>query len=141
MAALKTQPNDLDPNQFLENIEDDQKRMDSYKILELMKKISDKDPVMWGDSIIGFGSYNYIYPTGTKGTWFLTGCSPRKRNMTVYLMPGAESMKDNFEGLGKYKLGKGCLYFNKLADINQGILENLVKKSIGILLERYADYN
>ena len=95
-----------------------------------MQEISGELPVMWGESIIGFGSYDYVYPTGRKGTWFLVGFSPRKQNMTVYLMAGVEVLEPELSSIGKHKLGKGCLYFKKNDDIDLKILRTIIEKSI-----------
>lgn len=141
MAELKTAPNDGDVEAFLSSVEDEAKRDDCYAILKMMQEITGEAPKMWGSTIVGFGSYHYKYPTGRTGTWFLTGFSPRKQNLTMYLMPGAESLEELFEGLGKYKMGKGCLYVKKLAQVDQNVLRKLIQGSVDKLKELYKEYN
>ena len=141
MAEVKTTPNAGDVEAFLSSVEDETKRDDCYAILKMMEEITGEPPKMWGGTIVGFGSYNYKYESGRTGTWFLTGFSPRKQNLTMYLMPGAESLEDLFEGLGKYKMGKGCLYVKKLEQIDQDILRKLIQGSVDKLKEMYKEYN
>ena len=132
MAELKTKPNDANVDAFLSTIENEQKRIDSYRILELMKQITGANPKMWGESIIGFGEYHYKYASGREGDWFLTGFSPRKQNFSIYLMSceNDKNFPDLFSKLGKHKTGKSCLYFNKLKDIDIQILGLLIEKSV-----------
>lgn len=132
MAELKTKPNSANINDFLSKVENEQKRADSYKILELMKKVTGEEPIMWGNSIIGFGNYHYKYASGREGDWFLTGFSPRKQNFSIYLMSceNEKKLNDLFAKLGKHKTGKSCLYFNKLADIDIRVLEKLIRQSV-----------
>ena len=132
MAELKTKPNKSSIDDFLAKLENEQKREDSYKILELMKKVTGEDPIMWGDSIIGFGNYHYKYASGREGDWFLTGFSPRKQNFSIYLMSceNDKNLSHLFSKLGKHKTGKSCLYFNKLSDIDLEILEQLICQSV-----------
>ena len=100
------------------------------KISEMMKKLTGADAKMWGDSIIGFGDYHYKYASGREGDWFLCGFSPRKRNISIYIMGYLENYEDILEKLGKYKHGKGCLYINKLEDIDENVLIELISTSI-----------
>ncbi len=132
MAELKTKPNQTSVDEFLAKVDNEQKRVDSYQILELMKKVTGCEPIMWGDSIIGFGEYHYKYASGREGDWFLTGFSPRKQNFSVYLMSceNDKNLGDLFSKLGKHKVGKSCLYFNKLTDIDINILEQLIHQSV-----------
>ena len=130
MAELKTKKNDQSVTAFLDKIPDEQKRMDSYTILELMKQASGAEPSMWGDSIIGFGVAHYTYASGREGDWPPIGFSPRKQALTLYFMSGFDSYGNLLAKLGKYKTGKGCLYINKLADVDLGVLEELIVQSI-----------
>ena len=131
MAELKTKENDASVEKFISAVKDEEKRKDSLALLELLKKITKKEPKMWGPSIIGFGSYRYKSPkTGREGDWFLTGFSPRKQNMTVYFSSGFQSMAPLMKDLGKYKTGGGCLYFNKLSDIDIKVLTKMLKETI-----------
>jgi hypothetical protein len=130
MAELKTKPNDQSVEAFLNSIDDEKKREDSFKILALMKEITKDEPKMWGDSIIGFGSYHYEYASGREGDWFLTGFSPRKQNLTLYLMSGFEEYDNLLKNLGKFKTGKSCLYIKKIEDVDLQTLTELVKQSV-----------
>jgi len=133
MAELKTQPTGQSAVDYLNSLEDEKKRADSLAILKLMQEVTGEEPVMWGESIIGFGLYRYKYKTGRTGEWFLTGFAPRKRNLALYIMSGMygeDTHRDLMSKLGKYKTGKSCLYINKLADIDTDTLRELVKASV-----------
>ncbi len=130
MAELKAKPNDSSVEEYLNSVDDPKKRQDGYVILNLMKKITQAEPKMWGGSIIGFGSYHYKYDSGREGDWFLTGFSPRKQNLTLYIMAGFDRYDELLEKLGKYKTGKSCLYVKKIEDINLEVLEELIKNSV-----------
>lgn len=130
MAENKTKANDKSVEAFLNAVEDPQKRSDSQFLLSLMSEITGAPPRMWGESIIGFGDYRYKYASGREGDWFLAGFSPRKQNLTLYIMGYLEFFKDELEGLGKYKHGKGCLYIKRLEDIDIGVLKNLISASL-----------
>ena len=138
MAELKTTPNDANVQAFLDGVEDEKKRQDAYAILELMKEVSGEPPKMWGPSIVGFGAYHYKYDSGREGDWFLTGFSPRKQNLTLYIMAGFSRYDDLMGRLGKYKTGKSCLYIKKLEDVDQGVLKELVEESVGYMREWYG---
>jgi hypothetical protein len=129
-AELKTKETRASVEKFLNEIKDDKKREDSYKILKLMKQITKAEPKMWGGSIVGFGDYHYKYASGREGDWFLTGFSPRKQSLTLYLMTYLEKHETILKKLGKYKTGKGCLYINKLEDVNMKVLKELINASI-----------
>lgn len=135
MAELKTQKNDGSVEDFLNSVENEKKRADGFTILGLMKKITEQNPTMWGDSMIGFGTIKYHYASGQEGEWFPVGFSPRKQNITLYFFGLYSSLdSENYLQLiarfGKHKSGKGCLYINKLEDIDMGVLEELVRLSI-----------
>ena len=130
MAEPKTRPNEQNVPAFLNTISDDTRKQDCYTIMNLMENITREKPKMWGDSIIGFGSYHYKYKSGREGDWFLTGFSPRKQNLTLYIMSGFKRYEELISKLGKYKTGKACLYINRLADIDLKILEDLIKQSV-----------
>jgi len=125
MAELKTKPNKVSVKKFLNEVKDERKREDSFKVLELMKKITKEEPVMWGPSIVGFGSYHYKYESGHEGDMCITGFSPRKQNLTIYILPGFE----RYEKLMK-KLGKSCLYINKLEEVDIKVLKELISESV-----------
>ena len=126
MYELKTKLNDANVENFLNKIEDDNKKNLSLKVLDLMKKVTKDEPKMWGTSIIGFGSYHYKYKTGHEGDMCLVGLSPRKQNITLYLSYDITQHQELLTSLGKYKSGKGCLYVNKEEDVDLKILEKVI---------------
>ncbi len=128
--TLKTTPNKNNVEDFLNQVENETKRKDSLTVLEMMSDATGETPQMWGDSIIGFGSYHYTYASGREGDWMLTGFSPRKQSLTLYIMDGFDGYEDLLKNLGKYKTGKSCLYINKLADVDTTVLKKLVKASV-----------
>ena len=130
MTELKTKPNDQSVEAFLEGVADEKRRQDCFTVLELMRQITDTEPRMWGDSIVGFGSYHYKYKSGREGDWFLTGFSPRKQNLTLYIMSGFDQHDVLLEKLGKFKIGKSCLYIKKVEDIDLPTLRELVRQSV-----------
>ena len=130
MAELKTRQNDQDVHEFLEGVSNETRKKDCYEVLELMRAATGVEAKMWGDSIIGFGSYHYKYATGREGDWFLTGFSPRKQNLTLYIMPGFDDYEGLMKKMGKYKTGKSCLYLNKLEDVDLAVLKTLIEKSV-----------
>ena len=130
MAELKTKRNDGNVVDYLNSVENERKRQDSFTILEMMQKVTGEEPKMWGGSIIGFGSYRFKYESGREGDWFVTGFAPRKQNLTLYIMPGFERYDELMASLGKHKTGKSCLYINKLDDVNLEVLEDLVRQSV-----------
>lgn len=133
MAELKTKKNIASVEAFLNNVENEKRKSDSFVVLELMKKITNAEPSMWGPSIIGFGSYHYKYASGIENDWFLTGFSPRKQSLTLYIMNGFKRYDEILSRLGKYKTGKSCLYMNKIEDIDIGVLEELIEASVNYL--------
>jgi hypothetical protein len=135
MAELKTQPTDESVELFLNSVENDKKRTESFTILKLMREVTGSEPQMWGDSIVGFGNYKYRYASGRQGEWFLVGFSPRKRNLTLYIMSGFDGYDGLLGELGKYTTGKSCLYINKLEDVNLDTLRELVKRSVDHMIE------
>jgi len=136
MAELKTRPNDKSVRGFLKQIESDQKREEAFTLLALFSRVTQREPVMWGDSIVGFGSYEYSNSRG-EYSWPLTGFSPRKRSMTLYIMQGFDGFEGDLKGLGKVKHAKSCLYINKLADIDLGRLEGFLSKVVADMESRY----
>jgi len=130
MAELKTKPNDQSVAKFLTSIKDEQTRGDCATIMALMRQITKAEPKMWGSSIIGFGAYHYKYESGREGDWFLTGFSPRKQNLTLYIMSGFKQHEELMKQLGKHKTGKGCLYIKSLAEIHLPTLKKLIQASV-----------
>jgi len=130
MAENKTKATAKSVPDFLNSIEDPRRRKDCLAISTLMEELSGSKPKMWGDSIVGFGDYHYKYASGREGDWFRVGFSPRKQNLTLYIMGYLEFYTDILEGLGKFKHGKGCLYIKKLEDIDLDVLKTLITNSI-----------
>ena len=137
MAKNKTTQNASPVEDFINAVDNEQKRKDSWDMIALMKKITGAEPRMWGSSLVGFGSYHYKYESGREGDYFLTGFSPRKTAFTVYIMPGFSEYADLMEQLGPYKTGKSCLYIKNLDVVDRGILEQLIIKSVEDMRERY----
>jgi hypothetical protein len=130
MAEVKTKETTASVAQFLKGISDTQRREDCRAVAEIMRDVTGEEPKMWGSSIVGFGRYHYKYESGREGDWMITGFSPRKGDLTLYIMGGFESSPELMKKLGKYKTGKTCLYIKKLADVNIGVLRKLVTKSV-----------
>ena len=130
MAELKTKATTASVSDFLAAIEDDERREDCLAVVKIMKKATGAEPKMWGPSIVGFGDFRYKYESGRELDWFLTGFSPRKRELTLYIMPGFDRYDDLLASLGKYKTGKSCLYLKRLADIDRTVLKTLVESSV-----------
>lgn len=134
---MKTAPTDRPAADFLDTVENPTRRADALVLLERMRAITGLEPVMWGPSIIGFGRYDYTYDSGHSGSFFRTGFSPRKANLVVYIMPGYQDYSDLLARLGKHKIGKSCLYINKLADIDMDVLEELIRAGLARMEELY----
>lgn len=140
MSELKTKKNDASVENFLRSIEDEQQRADSFKLLEVFKEATRKEPKMWGPSIVGFGEKPYKRSDGSEHSWMLTGFSPRKQNLTLYIMTGFEEYaefsgydpKPLLDKLGPYKTGKSCLYIKRLSDVDEEVLRSLIKNSVAV---------
>ncbi len=130
MAELKTKPNEQSVEAFLNSVENEKKRQDCLTILEIMKQITKAKPKMWGTSMVGFGTYHYKYESGREGDWFVAGFSPRKQNLTLYIMAGFSQYDELLSKLGKFKTGKSCLYIKKLEDVDLPTLKELIKQSV-----------
>ncbi len=135
MAELKTKPNESCIVDFLNTVENEKKRADSFVILDLMRDVTGVEPIMWGDSIIGFGTYHYKYTSGREADWFLTGFSPRKQSLTLYIMSGFSEYDQLLSKLGKHSTGKSCLYIKKLEDIDMDVLRDLILLSVEHMTE------
>lgn len=130
MGEIKTKVNDASVEGFIDNVEDETKRNDSFKLLEIYTQITGEQAKMWGPSIVGFGQYHYKSERSSQeGDWMIAGFSPRKQNLTLYFLDGFDNHAELLGKLGKHKTSKGCLYINKLADVDMNVLEQLVKKS------------
>jgi hypothetical protein len=130
MAELKTRVNDASVDAFLDAIPNDEVRKDCRAIADLMRKVAGAEPRMWGASIVGFGSYHYKYASGREGDWMLTAFSPRKNNITLYVMPGFEGYDELMKKLGTYSCGKSCIYIKRLSDLHRPTLKKLVTASV-----------
>jgi len=130
MAELKTKPTATNPLDFLNAIEDAQTRADCLSILQMMQDATDAEPVMWGPGIVGFGQYHYKSKSGREGDWFLAGFSPRKQNLSLYIMSGFGRYAELMDKLGKYKTGVACLYIKRLADVDREVLRELIRESV-----------
>lgn len=129
-AELKTKVNDASVEKFINAVKEEQERKDCYEILKMMESVTKEKAKMWGKSIVGFGSYHYVGKSGREGDWMLTGFSPRKQNLTLYLMGGFDVEKDLLKKLGKFKTSVGCLYIKKLEDVDKKVLKELVTASV-----------
>ena len=129
MAENKTRRTGASVGDFLTSVENRRRREDGFTLLEMMKKITKLEPEMWGPSIIGFGSYHYKYESGREGDIFLTGFSPRKQSLSLYIMDGFDGREDLLTKLGKHRKSVSCLYVNKLADVNMEVLRGLIQRS------------
>lgn len=126
MAENKTSKTDASVDEFLDSVENDRRRQDAQTLVGLMERATGEEPRMWGPSIVGFGDVHYVYESGREGDWFKVGFSPRKSSLTLYLMAPSDDRRGLLEKLGKHKTGKGCLYINKLDDVDLDVLEELV---------------
>ena len=142
-AGNKTVPTDVSPAAFIATVENATRRTDAQTLLSWFEKVTGLEPVMWGPSIIGYGRYRYRYETGLEGESMLTGFSPRKSAMTVYIMPGYRfpEMQDKLSRLGKHKLGKSCLYIGKLADIDMQVLREIVEDGVRYMRDNYETWD
>ncbi len=140
MAELKTKQNSANVSEFINQFADsEQKRKDSFELLKLMQDFTGFEPKMWGASIIGFGSYHYKSERSSQeGDWPLVGFSPRKAAISLYVYTGVKEHEHLLKDLGKYKIGKACIYIKKLSDINQDVLKNLMKGTIDFLQSKYG---
>lgn len=132
-VELKTKLNNASVEDFLNTVDDEQIRADCFEITKIMKQVTKAEPKMWGTSIIGFGTYHYKGKSGREGDWMLVGFSPRKQNLTLYIMAGFDRYDDLLKKLGKFTTGKSCLYIKKLADVDKKVLKELVAESVKVM--------
>ena len=137
MAELKTKPTRRSAEKMLREIEHPLRRQDATELLRLFSEITGRKPVVWGDSIIGFGRYHYRQRSGQAASWPITGFSVRKHSLTLYIMPGFDHFGGLLERLGKYKTAKSCLYINKLEDVDLVVLRALIAGALELMLQRY----
>ncbi|SDE82997.1 DUF1801 domain-containing protein [Limimaricola pyoseonensis] len=130
MPENKTQPTGESVEAFLAAVEPARRREDAHELDALFREVSGFVPVMWGPSIIGYGAYDYVYESGRSGRFLATGFSPRKANLVLYIMPGYDAANPILQRLGKHRMGKSCLYINKLADVDRGALAELIRHGL-----------
>lgn len=138
MAEAKTKATGASVEAFLESKAEGQRLADCHALIRMMREATGDEPKMWGPSIVGFGLYRYKYASGREGDWPLCGFSPRKSDLTIYIVAGFDEFADLMGRLGKYKTGKSCLYVKKLADIDVAVLKQLVAASVKAMKERYG---
>ena len=137
MAEAKTKPTKLSVSAFLKAVPDEQKREDAAKLIEIMRAATKQEPVMWGTSIIGFDTYRYKYESGREGDWPIVGLSPRKQNLTVYIMPGFSEFEDLLAKLGKHSTGASCLYIKRLSDVDLPTLKKIITRSVAAMKKKH----
>ena len=137
MAQNKTEPAATSVADFIAAIPDPQKREDAHALAAILERLAGEQPYMWGTSIVGYGTYHYVYDSGREGDAARIGFSPRAKELVVYLVDGYEERADLLARLGKHRIGKSCLYIRKLADVDRGVLEELVAASLASMDERY----
>lgn len=138
MAENKTKAILDSVNTFLERIEHPTRKENAMELDKLFRSVTGLEPQLWSGNMVGYGTYHYKYESGREGSFFMTGFSPRKTNLSLYIMPGYKDMGDRLEKLGKHKLGKSCLYINKLADVDVSVLEGIVRDGFEVMVERYG---
>jgi len=141
MAENKTRPSDGDVQAFIAGIENETRRADAGTLLRMMSEVTSFKPVLWGETMIGFGKYHYQYDSGREGDYFLTGFSPRKSAMSVYIMPGFEQYGDLLAKLGKHRHSVSCLYINRLDAIDLRVLETMIEDSVRRMKEIYPQWS
>ncbi|MCG7333823.1 DUF1801 domain-containing protein [Sporosarcina sp. ACRSM] len=139
MYEQKTKETDASVIEFIESVESPKKREDAYRLLELFKEATGYEAKMWGPSIIGFGSYHYVYKTGHEGDAPLVGFSPRKAKISLYFAPGETERESLLAQFGKHTTGKACVYINKVADIDTDVLKELITASVVFLRKQYPE--
>lgn len=137
MAENKTKPTVQSVTEFIATVENPRRRADAEVLDAMFRRITGWQPRMWGPSLIGYGAYHYTYESGRKGDMLATGFSPRKANLVLYIMPGYTDFGHILDRLGKYKLGKSCLYINKLADVDMAVVEEIVRAGLDDLAKRW----
>lgn len=139
MAELKTKETEESVSGFIEKISDEARKKDCKLVLRLMKEATKAKPKMWGDSIVGFGRYKYKYASGREGEWFVTGFSPRKNDLTLYIFPGLDAYDDLMKQLGKHKASKSCLHIKKLSDVDINVLKQIINESVKNMADQRID--
>jgi hypothetical protein len=136
----KTQQTSQSPEDFIASVGHSGRRHDARRLLDIFSDATGLAPRMWGPSIIGYGRYHYKYESGRQGDFMLTGFSPRQSNLSLYIIPGYENLQDKLDRLGKHKTGKSCLYINRLADIDEAVLREIIEYDIQYMRARYETW-
>jgi hypothetical protein len=139
VGRSKTRPTEESVDVYLRESVDDERRPDCRELVDIMRRVTGAEPVMWGSSIVGFGTYRYRYASGREGEWFLTGFAVRKRDLTVYVMDGFDGAGGLLDRLGPHNVGKSCLYIRRLQDVDRAVLEDLLAGSVAALRRLYSD--
>ena len=140
MAENKTKPTQGSVAEFINAIEDRQKREDARKVAAIMRRVTGKRAKMWGPAIVGYGTYHYKYESGREGDFMITGFSPRRQALTVYILAGFGRFDTLMGKLGKYKTGKSCLYIKRLSDVDEKVLEKLIDGSVKYMRNNYETW-
>ena len=140
MAENKTKATRASVTEFINSIDDKQKRADARKVAAMMRKATGKRAKMWGTSIVGYGTYHYKYASGREGDFMVAGFSPRKQALTVYIMAGFSKYDALMKALGKYKTGKSCLYIKRLSDVDEKVLQRLINESVKYMRDNYETW-
>jgi hypothetical protein len=138
MSELKTKKTDQKVQDFLDTVSDDTVRRDCHEIVKIMQEVTGEPPAMWGASIVGFGTYHYKYASGREGDWMVVGFSPRKQNLTLYVMDGFSNYDTYLKKLGHYTTGKSCLYIKRLGDVDTNVLKEMIKASVASIKKTYG---
>lgn len=137
MSDNKAQATGADPKGFIQGVENRRRREDAFVLLEMFNGITGWPPVMWGDSIVGYGQYTYQLANGKSSQFMRTGFSPRKQNLSLYIMSGMNAHDELMSQLGKFKTSKACLYINKLADVDLSVLSQLIQADVDEMAKKY----
>jgi hypothetical protein len=140
MAENKTKPTKASVTAFIKSIEDPERRADVRKVAAMMRRATGKRAKMWGASIVGYGTYHYKYASGREGDFMITGFSPRKQALTVYILAGFKKYDSLMKKLGRYKTGKSCLYVKRLSDVDETVLERLINESVRYMRKNYETW-
>ncbi len=140
-ASMKTSQNDSSVDAFIASVENERRRADAENLLTLFGRVTKLQPKMWGPSIIGYGRYEYRYDSGREGESLMTGFSPRKASMSIYIMPGYQDLSSMLARLGKHKTGKSCLYVNKLDDVDEAVLEEIIHFGLTYMRSNYKTFD
>jgi len=139
-ADNKTKPTEVSPEDFVAAVEHPVRKADAETLLEVFARVTGYKPKMWGPSLIGYGRYAYKYDSGREGEMLMTGFSPRKAKLVLYIMPGYQDLQPMLDRLGKYKLGKSCLYINKLADVDLDVVEEIIHFGVDYMKSNYETW-